>query len=142
VESLVPTLLVWIAVKMGFAVSPPPRIVFVDHTKMSELAHGPAITPNPQLRALYDRRTMTIYLRANWSAVSLVDQSELVHELVHHAQTTQQIPYQCAAAREELAYQLQVAWLKEQGIADPYELLQINHFFVVMVSMCRDVDYD
>ena len=141
-DLLISTLLTWIVLQMGSSPVPPPHIEFVNQVQMSELAHGPQIAPNPQLRALYDRRVGKVYLRTGWNAVSLTDQSELVHELVHHVQTIQNIPYQCAAAREELAYKLQVAWLREQGVTDPYDLLQINHFFVVMVSMCRDVDYD
>jgi len=94
---------------------------------MSERAFGPRITPSPPLRA--SRRVLR-------------DRSERVHELVHHFQNIHKLQFRCAAEREELAYALQLAWLQEQGVADPYELLGINHFFVVMVSVCRDADND
>jgi hypothetical protein len=32
--------------------------------------------------------------------------------------------------------------LREQGIKDPYELLEVNAFYVIVASMCRDVDHD
>ena len=141
-DILVATLLTWISAQTGLNTVPAPRIEFVTPPRMSEIAMGPNIAANPQLRALYSQRHATVYLRANWNSAILSDQSELVHELVHHFQNVHNLPYQCGAAREELAYKLQIAWLKEQGIKDPYDLLQLNHFYVVMASMCRDVDHD
>ena len=141
-EILIGVLSAWIAIHMGLSDVPLPRVEFVRPTQMSEIAMGPGVTPNPQLRALYSQPASTIYLRANWNSAILSDQSELVHELVHHFQNVHGLPYQCGAAREELAYKLQIAWLKEQGVKDPYDLLQINHFYVVMASACRDVDFD
>ena len=132
----------WISAKTGLPPVHPPQIEFVTTPRMTEIAVGPGIAANPQLRALYNNRTKIIYLRANWSEVSLGDRSELVHELVHHFQNVHKQTYQCGAAREELAYDLQIRWLKEQGVSDPYELLQLNHFYIVMASACRDVDHD
>jgi hypothetical protein len=141
-DILIATLSAWIAAYTGLAFVEPPRVEFVGQVRMSEIAHGPSIVPNPQLRALYSQRATTIYLRANWNAVSLRDQSELVHELVHHFQSAHNLTYECGAARETLAYDLQIAWLREQGVSDPYELLEINAFYVIVASMCRDVDHD
>ena len=141
-DILITTLIAWIAAQTGLSAVPPPRVEFVTQIQMAEIAAGPSIAPNPQLRALYSQRAATIYLRGNWNSVGLTDQSDLVHELVHHFQNIHNLQYQCGAAREELAYKLQIAWLKEQGVTDPYDLLKINHFYVVMASICRDVDHD
>jgi len=65
-----------------------------------------------------------------------------VPELVHHFQKVHGLPYGCNDEREKLAYAMQIKWLREQGVDDPHSLLQINDFFIVMVSMCRDVDFD
>jgi hypothetical protein len=141
-DIIIATLCAWIVAKTGLAMVDPPRVEFVTQARMTEIAQGPNIAPNPQLRALYGQKASTIYLRANWSEVSLRDQSELVHELVHHFQNVHNLQYQCGAERETLAYELQFAWLREQGIKDPYELLEVNAFYVIVASMCRDVDHD
>ena len=70
------------------------------------------------------------------------DQSELLHELVHHFQNLHKLKYGCGAEREKLAYELQIAWLREKGVRDPYEFLETNAFFVIMASVCRDADHD
>lgn len=141
-DILIATLSAWIMAQTGLAAVAPPRVEHITQIRMTEIAQGPNIAPNPQLRALYSQKISTIYLRANWSEVSLRDQSELVHELVHHFQNTHNLQYQCGAEREKLAYELQLAWLREQGIRDPYDLLELNAFYVIMASVCRDVDHD
>jgi hypothetical protein len=137
-DILVAAMIAWISTQTGLSMVSPPRVEFVTPPIMSEIVSGPNVAPNPQLRALYIRHSATIYLRANWDPSRLNDQSELVHELVHHFQRVHNLPYQCDAARETLAYDLQMKWLKEQGVEDPHELLQINQFYIVMVSVCRD----
>jgi hypothetical protein len=141
-DILVAALIAWISTQTGLNMVASPRVEFVAQSIMSEIVSGPNIAPNPQLRALYIRDSATIYLRANWDSSRLNDQSELVHELVHHFQKVHDLPYQCEAARETLAYDLQMKWLKEQGVEDPHDLLQINQFYIVMVSVCRDSDHD
>ena len=44
----------------------------------------------------------------------------------------------CTAAHERLAYDLQIKWLREQGVDDPYALIGINELGIYMVSVCRD----
>ena len=141
-DLLITALSGWIALHTGLAAVEPPRIEFVTPTTMSERAFGPGIAPSPMLRALYSQPMGTVFLRKNWDAARLRDQSELLHELVHHFQNIHALKYACGAEREKLAYELQIAWLREQGVADPYEFLEINAFFVVMASVCRDADHD
>jgi hypothetical protein len=141
-DILVAALATWISVRTGLPVAEPPKIEFLSPVTMSEVAFGPSVSPSPMLRALYSGPAGTVYLRRNWDASKLRDQSELLHELVHHYQSVHRLGYACAAEREALAYDLQIAWLREQGVSDPYEFLEINAFFVVMASACRDVDHD
>jgi hypothetical protein len=141
-DLLIATLAGWIAVQTGLATVPPPRIELVNPATMTETAFGPGIAASPLLRALYSQPAGTVYLRKNWDRSNVRDRSELLHELVHHFQNVHDLKYGCAAEREKLAYDLQIAWLREQGVADPYELLEINAFFVVMASVCRDADHD
>jgi hypothetical protein len=50
-----------------------------------------------------------------WDPDSLVAQSYIVHELVHHTQLISRKQYPCHAAKEREAYMLQNQWLAEQG---------------------------
>jgi hypothetical protein len=141
-DLLIATLAGWIAIQTGLSPVAPPHVEMVTPSTMSERAFGPGVAASPLLRALYSQPAGTVYLRKNWDASNLRDRSELLHELVHHFQNIHALKYNCGAEREKLAYELQIQWLREQGVADPYEFLEINAFFVVMVSACRDVDHD
>lgn len=50
-----------------------------------------------------------------WDPSSVMSQSYLVHELVHHAQLLSGKAYPCHAAKEREAYVLQNKWLSEHG---------------------------
>lgn len=141
-DALIAALAGWIALQTGLSAGPAPRIEFVTPITMTERAFGTGVAPSPLLRAIYSQPTRTVYLRQEWDAANVRDRSELVHELVHHVQNVNNLKFRCPAEREKLAYDLQLAWLRDQGVRDPYELLEINHFFVVMLSVCRDVDSD
>jgi hypothetical protein len=141
-DLLVSVLTGWIALQTGLSAVEPPRIEFVTPSTMSERAFGPGIAASPLLRALYSQPAATVYLRKGWDASNLRDRSELLHELIHHFQNLHHLKYGCGAEREKLAYELQLKWLREQGVADPYEFLEINAFFVIMASVCRDADHD
>jgi hypothetical protein len=39
---------------------------------------------------------------------------------------------------ERQAYDLQVKWLREQGVDDPYDLIKTNELSIYMLSTCRD----
>ena len=141
-EVLVAAFSAWIAAQTALTAPPPPRIVQIDPAAMQEMASGADVQLTNRFRALYGRDAQVIYLRKNWDPDQLGDRSELVHELVHHFQTAHALPYGCNAEREKLAYELQIKWLREQGVDDPHGLLQINDFFIVMSSVCRDADHD
>jgi hypothetical protein len=140
-DALITILSAWIAMQTGLAVPPPPRVVHLHPDALHEFATNPN-SQTERVRALYGRGERVVYLRTNWDKAALSDRSELVHELVHHFQNVHAVPYACNAARETLAYDLQITWLREQGVADPHGLLQINEFFIVMTSVCRDENFD
>jgi len=140
-DALIMVLSAWIAMQTGLSVPQPPRVVHLSPDALHELTTTPS-AQGERVRALYGRGDRIIYLRTNWDSARLADRSELVHELVHHFQNVHAMPYPCNAARETLAYELQLKWLRDQGVADPHDLLQINDFFIVMTSVCRDESLD
>ena len=91
-----------------------------------------------ELQALYNRTEGAIYLPREWAPDDLRQKSALLHELVHHVQNSNTIEFPCAAAYERQAYDLQIKWLREQGVDDPYALIGINELGIYMVSVCRD----
>ncbi len=141
-DALIAVLTAWIALHTGLSAVPPPRIEFVTETGMAERAYGPGVASSPLLRAIYSQPERRVYLRKEWDAANVRDRSELLHELVHHFQHMHNLRFRCSAEREKLAYDLQLAWLRQQGVIDPHETLQINPFFVVMVAACRDIDHE
>ena len=51
-------------------------------------------------------------------------------------QTVTGMEYPCLAAQEPLAYGLQAQWLQEQGIDDPYAMLGVDKFTILIRSIC------
>jgi hypothetical protein len=138
VGELVTVLLIWISAQTGLAMPPPPQVEIVSKEEISELAYGRSWHPSDDVPALYDRDTRTIYLRNDWSPSDLRSRARLLHELVHHAQTSNDVPARCPADREPLAYHLALKWLEEQGAADAYKILDIDEFSIFIRSLCPD----
>lgn len=65
----------------------------------------------PEVEALYDDATGTIYLTQGWTGETPAELSVLVHEMVHHLQNAAGLKYECAQAREKPAYVAQDRWL-------------------------------
>lgn len=117
----------------GLAMPPPPGIQLVNQAQMLRLAGG-----RTDVGGLYDPEAVTVYLRDDWDAASLRGRATLLHELVHHVQDFNKVPARCRAERERLAYELTLEWLRQQGAADPYAVLDIDEFTVLIRSMCTD----
>lgn len=136
-DILIATYLAWIIAQTGLSPPVHPPIHFV---KLSETSrrHGSPENSAWELQALYSRSEGSIYLPEGWLPVDLRQKSTLLHELVHHVQLSNNIVLPCVAAYERQAYDLQIRWLREQGVDDPYELIKINELGIYMVSTCRD----
>lgn len=65
--------------------------------------------------SIYEDKTRTIYLPAGWNGGTPGELSVLVHEMVHHMQNVGDLRYECAGAREKLAYEAQEKWLSLFG---------------------------
>jgi len=60
------------------------------------------------------------------------------YELVHHLQQLNNVKAPCLAANEPQAYHLEIEWVREQGIEDPYKFLDIDEFTISLLSQCQD----
>lgn len=119
---LLEALAIWVGAKLGQPVPTSlPRLVFKPSNQVavlrfkqyaSEMVQQQAL---PTIISIYDARENTIYLRDTWSGATAADLSVLVHELVHHFQEVHQAKFECEAAREAKAFELQEKWLKLFG---------------------------
>ena len=85
--------------------------------------------------AFYDDAAKTIYLADGWTGTTPAGQSVLVHEMVHHLQNVADIKYECAQAREKLAYAAQQKWLASRGL-DFFREFETDPISLMMRTVC------
>jgi hypothetical protein len=139
---LLEALAIWVGAKLGQPVPTSlPRLVFKPSNQVavlrfkqyaSEMVQQQAL---PTIISIYDARENTIYLRDTWSGATAADLSVLVHELVHHFQEVHQAKFECEAAREAKAFELQEKWLKLFG-ESLEEDFQIDPFTLLARTSC------
>ena len=114
-----------------------PRIRVVSEWVAAERQGTTSSFQRGRLRGLYDPKRLEILLVQPWNARSAQDVSVLLHELVHHRQSTHH--WYCPAAQELPAYRLQDAWLAERGLD-----AEVNWVAVVLDAGCtpRDIHPD
>ena len=141
-DALIGVLIAWIVAKTGMLAPPHPPVVIVPEAELVEMFYGPKRTSssNARIIALYSHQEEKIYLVAGWKSDDILHISQLLHELVHHVQRFNNIKVPCLAAYERQAFILHLAWLREQGVEDPYALLDINEFMIMLVSRCPWAD--
>ena len=116
----------WIAAKTGWRIVSVPEIKTRTDRELSVMFFGVAegfdgVTP----LALYGREVHVLYVSDRLTFDNLIDQSILMHELVHHMQVVNAVQAGCREAEEAQAYRLQVLWLTDHGVKSPYTLLGI-----------------
>jgi uncharacterized protein DUF6647 len=136
-DALIATYLAWIIAQTGWSAPVHPSIHFVTRRELVRL-HGSPDSNAMDVEALYSHSEGSVYLLREWRADDLRHKSTLLHELVHHAQRSNSVVLPCTAAYERQAYDLQIKWLHEQGVADPYGLIKTNELSIYLLSACRD----
>lgn len=139
---LLEALAIWVGAKLGQPVPASlPRLVFKPADQVavlrlkqyaSEIVRQQA---RPTIISIYDARENIIYLRDTWSGATAADLSVLIHELVHHFQEAHQTKFECDAAREAKAFELQEKWLKLFGESLEEEF-QIDPFTLLVRTSC------
>jgi len=133
---IVAGLIAWIIGKAEWAVCEAPPIRFIPYAELVKKFTGGKPT-DFRVEALYSDQDHSIYLLDGWRADDLRDRSILLHELVHHLQYLNHVKATCKSEYEIQAVKLQVAWLREQGVEDPLNLIGINSFFILMLGQCE-----
>lgn len=139
---LLEALAMWVGAKLGQSIPTSlPKLVFKPVGQVSALRlkqyaseiiqqHG-----RPDILSIYDSREKIIYLADTWTGATAADLSVLVHELVHHFQEAHQSKFECDAAREAKAFELQEKWLKLFGGSLEKEF-QIDPFTLLVRTSC------
>jgi hypothetical protein len=122
-------LLVWVGNNTAYrAELPVPKVELLAEEDLC-LAYGLENVEDCRVRGLvafYDKQG-TIYMRKGFDHTDTVDQSRLLHEVIHHVQWQNRAHEQsCLGHLEHEAYTLQDAWLVERDHSprsDPFRLV-------------------
>lgn len=106
-------IVLWLSANFDLPVSvQAPLLATLPEAELVAMRYGPQAQVAPgQVVALYDEAGGTIYLSEGWTGRSPAELSVLVHELVHHLQSSANQRFACPAERERLAYHAQDEWL-------------------------------
>ena len=110
---LLDTITLWLSANFDLPVpNRPPRIATLPEADLVMMRYGPeARVPPGHVVAVYDDAAETIYLFQGWTGRTAAELSVLVHEVVHHLQSSANQSFACPAERERVAYQAQGEWL-------------------------------
>ena len=137
-DDLILALLTWIVVETGLLMPAPPPVVLASETQISKIVHASQSQPSGNVRGLYDHEEGIVYLRHDWDRADLRSLATLLHELVHHVQNFNPILSRCPGSLERQAYHLSLKWLGDQGVSDPYAVLNIDEFTIIAITVCLD----
>ena len=135
----------WVSAETGLPrASRLPDIAFADHAELTALrradpagkstAPSPA-APWPEVIALYDDLSATVFLPADWSGGTSAEISILVHEMAHHLQAEAGLRFACPAEREQAAFAAQEAWL-EAFDSSLERAFEIDPLFLLVSTHC------
>ena len=136
-HGLVLSMVLWVSQQTGLPMPQHlPNVHILNDTTFCNIygKHCHAKTVHPV--AFYDHGE--IFLKEPFDPDSLPSLSILVHEIVHHLQTSAGWQYPCIPAGEPLAYNTQAKWLKSLGVQDPWSVMGIDRFTVIVVSLCSE----
>ena len=126
-KALVAELVDWIRAATQYDVSrtraDPPVILFCDEGDTLDYAGGTTLI-EPGEGGVYDYAARVIYIVAPWDPEDTWQRSILLHEIVHDVQFLNR-SWPCPNATEIEAYELQDAWLLENGVQHDFNWLAI-----------------
>jgi len=130
IDDLIVSLTVWIARTTDRPPCAPPGVV----TRTATVR--PSLSPlAPHLLAFYEEATRTIHLARDWDATDPIDQSVMLHALLHHAEAQAGPSGRHHHAREADAYRLQALWLAQQGI-DFRQAFGVSPSLIARLDLC------
>ena len=110
-----------------------PEIIFISPTEICKFIQE---KENCSTVAFYYLKDRSIYLPDHWSKDNVVHKSILLHELVHHFQHINNTNFQCPRHQEKQAYEIQFAFLEENGIDDPKKAISLGDLMHLILTNC------
>jgi hypothetical protein len=133
IDELMTSLTIWIARTTERPPVAPPTVV------LRPLTVRPSLSPlAPHRLAIYDEDTQTVDLARDWDEHDPIDQSVLLHALLHHTQPGSAETDCCHHAREAEAYRLQALWLSQQGI-DFRQAFGMSPSLIARLHLCAEM---
>jgi hypothetical protein len=126
----------WIIQQTGWPATGIPPIKITSFAHLRELSGLSSDVEWIRPAAFYSTSDHLIYLAESWNKDNLVDKSILFHELVHHLQIEDHIQFACWGRYEAQAYELQIQWLRSQGVKDPHNLLHASKASIESLAEC------
>jgi hypothetical protein len=126
----------WITQRTGWPDAGMPPIKITSSAHLRELSDLASDAEWIRPAAFYSKSEHLIYLVDSWNKDDLIDQSILVHELVHHLEIEDHIQFACWGRYEAQAYELQIQWLRTQGVNDPNNLLHASEASIESLAEC------
>lgn len=126
----------WITRQTGWPAADVPPIRVTSFARLRELSGLSSDAEWIRPAAFYSKSEHLIYLADGWNKNDPVDQSILVHELVHHLQIEDHIQLACWGRYEAQAYEIQIRWLRTQGVKDPHNLLHASKTSIDTLAEC------
>jgi hypothetical protein len=126
----------WINQQTGWPAAGIPTIRVTSFAHLRELSGLSSDAEWIRPAAFYSKSEHLIYLADSWNKDDLVDQSILIHELVHHLQIQDHIEFTCWGRYEAQAYELQIQWLRTQDVKDPHNLLHASKTSIETLAEC------
>lgn len=135
--SVLDTIVLWLAANFDLPSSTePPVLVTVPASELVKIRYGAGASVSPsEVVAAYDDTSRTIYLVDGWTGGTPAQLSVLVHEMVHHLQSSANMGFACPGEREALAYRAQDAWLGLFGM-DLESTFGIDPATLLVATVC------
>ena len=149
------SMMIWINSITGLPIPDSlPTVTYTDGYTMKRLLYGCDLNPEKYPKecdksntdeeknaiGLYDQHNKIIYLNSYMNRYdNIVQNSVVVHELVHHMQFAANIPYRCFGELEKVAYETQDAYLIENGREDMFAELNLSPLYLMMLFSCPDL---
>jgi len=115
-----------------------PEIILISPTEVCKFIQK---EENCSTVAFYYFKNRSIYLPDYWSKDNVVHRSILLHELVHHFQYINNINFRCPPHKEKQAYEIQFAFLEENGIDDPKKAISLGDLMHLILTTCSMMQF-
>jgi hypothetical protein len=136
-------LLVWIGQNSSFEIPNPaeyplPVITFISQEAIHFMVTKKELEEDTvfSVRAVYISEKNAIYFSNNIELNTLSFEALFIHELVHHIQNVNDVSYPCRGYLEKAAYNLEIEYLTQNGIKDPYDSMNLNRLSLIFITQC------